>query len=99
MKVGGEVGVSYRNAGNQPPAMENPLLLSQGDVALIGSNGLLSEINTADPAGRAVARGNNRPWLLTIGYGWMLPVLIVICMIALLVFASRMRRRASGQKL
>ena len=99
VKVGGEVGVSYRNAGNQPPAMEKSLLLSQGDVALIGSNGLLSEINTADPAGRAVVQGNNRPWLLTLGYGWMLPVLIVIFMIALLVFASRMRCRVSGQKL
>ena len=99
VKVGGDVGVSYRNAGNQPPVMDKALLLSQGDVALIGSNGLLSEINTADPAGRAVVEGNNRPWLLTIGYWWMLPVLIVIFMIALLVFASRMRRRASGRKL
>ena len=99
VKSGGDVGVTYRNAGNQPPVMDKAILLSQGDVAVIGSNGLLSEINTADPAGRAVIEGEKRPWLLTAGYWWMLPVLVVIFMIALLVFASRMRRRASGRKL
>jgi hypothetical protein len=99
VKMGSDVGVAYRNAGTQPPAMDKAILLAQGDVAVIGSNGLLGEINTADPSGRAVVEGEGRPWLLTVGYWWMLPVLAVVFMVALLVFASRMRRRAAGKKL
>ena len=99
VKMGGDVGVAYRNTGTQSPAMDKPILLAQGDVAVIGANGLLGEINTADPSGRAVVQGEVRPWLLTVGYWWMLPVLAVVFMVALLVFASRMRRRAAGKKL
>ena len=99
VKMGGDVGVAYRNAGTQPPAMDKAILLTQGDVAVIGSNGLLGEINTADPSGRALVEGDVRPWLLTAGYWWMLPVLAVVFMVALLVFASRMRRRAAGKTL
>lgn len=99
VKMGSDVGVAYRNAGSQPPAMDKAILLTQGDVAVIGSNGLLGEINTADPSGRALVKGEARPWLLTAGYWWMLPVLVVVFMLALLVFASRMRRRAAGKTL
>ena len=99
VKMGGDVGVAYRTAGTQPPAMDKAILLAQGNVAVIGSNGLLGEINTADPSGPTVAGGEGRPWLLSASDWWLLPVLAVFFMLALLVFSSRKRRRAAGKSL
>jgi hypothetical protein len=95
--LGGETGVIYRNAGPQAPFLDKPLLLSQGDVAIIGSSGLLGEFNTADPTGRGVIGDQHRPWMLSNGYWWLLPVLGVVFMVALLVFASRRRRRSTEE--
>ncbi|MES2972733.1 MAG: cellulose synthase [Pseudomonadota bacterium] len=95
VKVGGDTGVSYRNAGTGAPAMDKPLLLGPGDVALMGSGGLLREINSADPAGRNAVDVKSGSWLLGRGYWWMLPVLAIVFMVSLLVFASRARRRKS----
>lgn len=97
VKLGADMGVTYRDAGAQPPAMDKSLLLSQGDVAIIGLNGLLGEINTADSIRRAVLEGTRRPWMLSIGYGWTVPLLAVIFVIGSMVFASRIRRRTAGK--
>ena len=99
VKMGGDVGVAYRTAGTQPPTMDKAILLAQGNVAVIGSNGLLGEINTADPSGPTVAGGEGRPWLLRASDWWLLPVLAVFFMVALLVFAGRKRRRAAEKSL
>lgn len=98
VKVGGDSGVLYRTVAGQPPALDKPILLAGGDVAVIGANGLLTEMNTADPAGRKAVGDNAGPWLLARGYWWMLPVLGVVFMIALMVFASRVRRRKSAEQ-
>ena len=96
VKAGADTGVVYRNVGTEPPNMDKPLLLSQGDIAVIGSRGLLSEVNSADPGGRSVVHSDDSPWLLARGYWWMLPIIGIAFMIALLVFASRMRRRKAA---
>lgn len=93
VKIGGDTGVSYRNAGSGAPAMDKPLLLGPGDLALLGTGGLLREINSDDPTGRKAVGVKSGSWLLGQGYWWMVPVLAIIFMIALLVFASRARRR------
>lgn len=98
VKVGDDTGVIYRSVGQQPPAMDKPFLLAQGDVALIGTSGLLREINTTDPGGSALIAPEDSPWLTTRGYWWMLPIIAVVFMIALLVFASRMRRRRASDR-
>lgn len=97
VKVGSDTGVVYRAVGAQPPSMDKAILLASGDIAVIGAGGLLTEMNTADPGGRKVVGSNAGPWLLAQGYWWMLPVLAVVFMIALLVFASRVRRRRSAE--
>jgi hypothetical protein len=96
VKVGGDTGVIYRGVGTESPTMEKPLLLAQGDVAIIGNSGLLSEVNTVDPTGRNVVQSNESPWLLARGYWWMLPIIGIVFMVSLLVFASRMRRRKAA---
>lgn len=98
LKIGSDTGVLYRHVGNEPPSMEKPFLLAQGNVAVLGSTGLLSEVNTADPGGRNVVRSDESPWLLARGYWWMLPIIGIVFMVSLLVFASRMRRRKAVDK-
>ena len=98
VKAGSDTGVMYRNVGAQAPAMDKTLLLAQGDVAVVGSSGLLDEINSSDPSGRAVLGGAQKPWMIAGNYWWLLPVLAVIGMVLLLVFASRARRRRASEK-
>jgi hypothetical protein len=96
VEAGGERGIVYRRVGAEAPAMGKPMLLARGDVAVIGSNGLLAEINAADPSGRGVTideSEDGRPWLLGQGYWWTLPLLGLALLIALMEFASRVRRR------
>lgn len=98
VKIKGEFGLMYRNVGMQAPSMDKSLLLAQGDVAIIGSGGVLAEINSADPSGRAVIGGAQKPWMISGIYWWLLPILAVISMVVLLVFASRARRRQAAEK-
>ena len=57
-----------------------------------------SEINSADPGGRSAMVEEGSPWLRSRSYWWMLPILAIVFMIALLVFASRMRRRKASER-
>ena len=98
VKIGGDTGVIYRNAGNEAPSMDKAILLAQGDVAVIGSTGLLGEVNTADPIGRKVVGEIEQLWLALKSYRWLPPVLGIVFLIALVVFASRMRRRRAGDQ-
>ncbi|MES2944876.1 MAG: cellulose biosynthesis cyclic di-GMP-binding regulatory protein BcsB [Pseudomonadota bacterium] len=98
LKIGADTGVMYRNVGTHAPGMDKTMLLAQGDVAVIGTGGLLTEINTADPSGRAVMGGAQKPWMISGSYWWLLPILCVVAMVMLLVFASRTRRRRASEK-
>ncbi|NML45226.1 hypothetical protein HHL11_15840 [Ramlibacter sp. G-1-2-2] len=89
---GDNVGAVYRTMGDQPPAMTKPIALSSGNLAIMGNNGLRTEVNTNDPSGQGIMK-EARPGLFERGYWWLLPLVIVALFIGLLVFASRMRRR------
>ena len=94
-KVGNDTGVSYRTLGTEAPAMDKPIALSDGNVAVLGATGLRSEINTIDPTGQGRLR-EARPSFFERTYWWLLPILVVAFFIALLVYASRVRRRKSA---
>ena len=89
---GDNVGAVYRTLGQQPPSMEKPIQLSGGNLAIMGNNGLRTEVNTRDPSGQGVMK-EAQPGLFERGYWWLLPIILVALFVALLVFASRMRRR------
>ncbi|MGV3569532.1 MAG: hypothetical protein ACO1PB_02955, partial [Ramlibacter sp.] len=89
---GDNIGAVYRSLGNQPPAMEKPIMLSGGNLAIMGNNGLRTEVNTRDPSGQGIM-AEARPGLFDRGYWWLLPLVIIALFVGLLVFASRMRRR------
>lgn len=94
-KVGNDTGASYRTLGKEAPLMDKPIQLSDGNVAIIGTNGLRTEVNTVDPTGQGRLR-EARPSFFERTYWWLLPILIVAFFIALLVYASRVRRRKSA---
>lgn len=98
VSAGTDIGVLYRNVGPEAPLLDKPLLLSQGNAAVIAQGGVISEINTDDPSGSLVPGGSQPPWMLTGGYWWLLPILGVVFMVALLVFASRVRRRRAAEQ-
>ena len=78
--------------------MDVPMQLSDGNVAVIGMAGLRSEVNTRDPSGQVMLR-DAKPKFYERGYWWLLPILLAVFFIALLVYASRMRRRKSTGEL
>ena len=94
-KVGNETGAAYRTLGKEAPPMDKPMQLSDGNVAIIGASGLRSEVNTIDPTGQGRLR-EARPSFFERTYWWLLPALVVAFFIALLVYASRVRRRKSA---
>lgn len=91
---GDDLGAVYRTLGNQAPLMEKPVMLSGGNLAIMGNNGLRTEVNTRDPSGQGIMK-EARPGLMERGYWWLLPLVLIALFVGLLVFASRMRRRKS----
>ena len=72
--------------------MDKPMQLSAGNVAIMGNNGLRSEVNTHDPSGQLAMR-EARPSMFERSYWWLVPIVAVAFFVALLVYASRVRRR------
>ncbi len=91
---GDNMGAVYRTLGQQAPSMEKPIMLGSGNLAIMGNNGLRTEVNTHDPSGQGPMK-EAQPGLFERGYWWLLPIVILALFIGLLVFASRMRRRKS----
>ena len=89
---GNDIGAVYRTLGPQAPSMEKPIQLSSGNLAIMGNNGLRTEVNTRDPSGQGIMK-EAQPGLFERGYWWLLPIVLVALFVGLLVFASRMRRR------
>jgi hypothetical protein len=92
VKVGSDTGAIYRTLGAEAPLMQAPLLLSSGNVALLGMDGLRTEVNTLDPSGQELLREIS-PSMFDRGYWWLLPIVVVVLFVGLLVVASRARRR------
>lgn len=89
---GDDIGAVYRTLGQQPPSLEKPIQLSQGNLAVMGNNGLRTEVNTHDPSGQGMMK-EAQPGLFERGYWWLMPIVLVALFVCLLVFASRVRRR------
>jgi hypothetical protein len=72
---GSGVGALYRTLGREGPVPDRPVQLSQGNVAVLGANGLRAEINTWDPTGQAVI-GDAPPQQRSARRHWMLWTLV-----------------------
>jgi len=87
-----QLGAVYRTLGSEPPAMDKPMQLSGGNVAIMGNTGLRGEVNTIDPVGLEPVRQGQLAFYER-GYWWLVPIAVVMLFVAILVFASRARRR------
>ena len=95
-RVGRDVGAAYRTLGREGPVLDRTMQLTQGNVAVFGTNGLRAEINTTDPAGQAMLREGRAP-ITEHTRGWLLPALSMVVGAVLLALAVLLyRRRATG---
>jgi hypothetical protein len=68
---GSTFGALYRTLGREGPALDRAMQLSQGNVAVIGTNGLRAEINTWDPTGRTMMGDASRAALGAPRHAWI----------------------------
>lgn len=94
-QASGNIGAVYRTLGSEAPPFDKPISLSDGNVAIMGNNGLRTEVNTHDPSGQMAMR-ETRPSIWEHSYWWLAPILVLAFFIALLVYASRARRRKNA---
>lgn len=96
-RIGGQSGIVYRTVGANPPTLEKPFKLSRGNFAVIGSAGLLKELDTENASGRDLIQDDNE-FSLRKAIWWGIPILAIALFIVLMVYASRMRRRRAVAK-
>lgn len=94
-RVAGEPGILYRTVGPHLPLVDKAFQLNRGNVAVVGAGGLLTEIDTEDAGGQSLI-AETEELLTSRGFWSIVAVLVVAAFIALLVAASRARRRANS---
>ena len=95
--IDGKEGIIYRTVGANAPELDKSFQLTRGNFAAIGSQGLLSELDTDDASGRHLMEDNER-FSVRKSIWLGLPALGVVLFIALMVYASRVRRRKAIEK-
>lgn len=94
--AGGQHGLVYRTLGADAPRFAKPILLSRGDVAILGDDGTLTTFNTQDPSGSQLI-DNEEPKGLdawrTPSLLWLIPGGIVLVLILLLAGRNARRNR------
>ena len=80
-----------------PPQLRQPFTLAHGNLALLGQDGMLAELDIDGSAtARLIAEATPAWWRNAIW--WLLPCSIVTLFISLLVAASHVRRSKNSQQ-
>ncbi len=94
--AGGQRGMVYRALGNDSPRFAKQILLTRGDVAILGDNGALTTFDTQDPSGSQLI-DNEEPKGLdawrTPSLLWLIPGGILLVLILLLAGRNARRNR------
>ncbi|SCW39396.1 hypothetical protein [Pseudomonas sp. NFACC05-1] len=96
VQTAGQHGLVYRALGNQPPSLTKPIVLTRGDVAILGNNGAVAIFDTQDPSGslligREEPKGLDawrKPSML-----WLIPGAFILFLLLLLAGRSARRNR------
>ncbi|WNZ80770.1 hypothetical protein [Pseudomonas sp. P105] len=96
VQASGQHGLVYRTLGSQAPDFAQPIVLTRGDVAILGDSGAVTIIDSKDPSGsRLLGREEpkgldawRKPSLL-----WLIPGAIVLFLLLLLAGRSARRNR------
>lgn len=90
-RISGQPGIVYRTLGAEAPNLDTPFILGNGDLAVVGSNGVLVEVDTHDASGyRIISETEDDKWQRNLW--WLLPVAGITLFLLLVVIASRLRR-------
>ena len=100
----GQAGITYRTVGRDAPDFKVPFRLSRGDIVVVGSSGLLAEIDSRDPSrsrprNEPEERGCRGTTLSRLQMTWLsgaAALLIVIYVIGRVLRARARRRIKSG---
>jgi hypothetical protein len=93
----GKSGIVYRTVGATPPPMDSVWQLSRGNFAAIGPRGLLTELDTENASGHDLI-DDDEQFSLRKTLWWGLPIVLIALFIALMIRASRARRRHAAAK-
>ncbi len=96
VESGGQHGVIYNTLGKDAPRFAKPILLTRGDVSILGDQGAVTTLDSKDPSGsqlieREEPKGMDawrKPSLL-----WLVPAGILLFLVLLLVGRSARRNR------
>ncbi|MBT2339616.1 MULTISPECIES: hypothetical protein [Pseudomonas] len=96
VQTSGQHGLVYRALGEQPPSLAKPVVLTRGDVAILGDSGAVAIFDTQDPNGNQLIDREEpkglaawrKPSLL-----WLIPGGIALFLILLLAGRSARRNR------
>jgi hypothetical protein len=95
----GQVGITYRTVGRDAPDFKVPFRLSRGDIVVVGSTGLLAEIDSRDPSRSRPAYdpGDRSPWyeLSRLQTTWLIGTAALLIFVYVIgrVLRARARRR------
>ncbi|SQG00469.1 membrane protein [Paucimonas lemoignei] len=96
VESGGQHGLVYHALGNQAPVFAKPILLTRGDVSILGAQGALTTLDSKDPSGSQMIESEEpkgldawrQPSML-----WLIPGAIVLFLVLLLAGRSARRNR------
>lgn len=100
-KAFGETGVMYHVIGQDVPKLSKSYRLTEGNLAVIGDQGVLLQIDKNDPSGISVIESSN-PQSLFERYIWLWIVLVGLFIFALLAarvaYVRRKKSESSSEK-
>ena len=96
-RIDGKDGIIYRTVGANAPQLDQSFQLTRGNFAAIGPQGLLTELDTDNASARDLTEDDEN-FSVRQAIWWGLPALGIVFFIALMVYASRVRRRKAIAK-
>jgi len=98
--TGDRAGLLYNSIGNHLLALDTPFMLTGGDVAVLGPEGVLAQIDTRDPFGNRPAGNDRKTWLqeLWSNVAWSGSAAAAAIFLLIVLRARHVRRRHSGSE-
>ena len=95
---GNAPGLLYSTIGSRSASFGAPFVLAGGDVAVLGSQGVLAQIDTRDPFGNRPAGGDRKTWIQEVwgNAAWSGSAGAAGLLLLIVLRARHVRRRQSG---
>lgn len=100
VETSGHLGVLYNDLDAQGPALDQPLRLLRGDIAVLDGSGNVKTFDQNDPFGTLIANADNPLpwWKQQMVWLWIIVLAVLSALLLARVTQVRRRRQASQQK-